>query len=131
LLVNLASAHNQVLAGQYLTQQSQWHRLLPNPHCEVCASPEIDSQERAAFVLQPVFSDAPGQYRRRNDLLTEANLREHFVDPRYGLVKHVYKSSNARLVPMVCSEMPLLGELARKQLWPYVHDQRLLSGQYS
>jgi len=114
LVAQPAQTQNQLLAGQYLTMQSQWHQLLQNPHCPVCNSLEADNAKQAAIELQPVFSSAPGQYRRSNDKLSEANLRAHFVDPRYGLVKHLYKSSNARLVPMVCSEMPLLGELAQE-----------------
>lgn len=114
LLQAPALARNQVLSGSYQTLQSQWHRVLPNPHCVICATPHSDNAARAEIRLRPVYSAEPGQYRSLNSKLTEQNLRAHFVDPRYGLVKHLYKSANSQLVPMVCSEMPLLGELAQE-----------------
>ena len=90
------------------------HPLMPLPGCPCCGHLPADSARAAKITLRERLKSSPDQFRTVNEALSETRLREHYVDYRSGLIRHLFKSTTSDILPMVGSEMALLGETAQE-----------------
>lgn len=81
------------------------HRFFRDPECPACSALVDDCAEGATLALLARTKAEPRSYRLPNPQLTPAAAESVFVDPRAGLVKHVFVDMNSRLMPMAGAEM--------------------------
>ncbi|RDI66476.1 TOMM precursor leader peptide-binding protein [Nocardia pseudobrasiliensis] len=73
------------------------HPFLPDPLCEICGEPEIDTAEAARFEIRPAAKLGPHTYRVR-DIQTEFDrLRELYVDRECGVIRELSRGNQGGL----------------------------------
>lgn len=84
----------------------QAHRYQPSPACSRCA-PQVE--DSSAFVKAPlsVVAKPDRATYRSNRLPSPRDLRRLYVDYRVGLVRHMYRESNSKMLPMWGAENKL------------------------
>lgn len=98
------------------------HQIINYSNCETCEPIVDDNAHDATLTLQPVYKTSTRNYRRHNPLISEENLRKHYLDFRYGLIKHVFKSDDTHIIPLVCAEMPFVDGLGQENSYGRTDD---------
>jgi ribosomal protein S12 methylthiotransferase accessory factor len=82
------------------------HHYQPSPICSRC-TPRVD--DSSAFVKAPstVVAKPDRATYRSNRLPSPGNLRHLYVDYRVGLVRHMYRELNSKMLPMWGAENKL------------------------
>ncbi|MDT8999854.1 TOMM precursor leader peptide-binding protein [Paucibacter sp. APW11] len=109
-----SSDTKQNLRGSTLRLQwdsltSRRHRFIAHPDCEHCSTLPGDSATLAELCFQPRLKARAEDTRIANPRLSVSGLREHFVDHRSGLIKHVFQDISSQLMPLYAAEMPIVG----------------------
>lgn len=107
-LVNRGEEIQQVYCADTDDSHATLHQIISYSNCEICQPISDDNEHDARLSFQPVKKSSSRNYRKANPNINEKNLRNFYLDHRFGLVKHLFKSSDAHIIPMVCAEMPFV-----------------------
>ncbi|MFI1287740.1 TOMM precursor leader peptide-binding protein [Streptomyces sp. NPDC020792] len=82
------------------------HRFLPDPFCPHCGVLPKDTAELAQRVLRPALKITPFGSRTRDVMAEFETVRDLYVDPFSGLIRHTNRGAEGGLV-MAGASMPL------------------------